>query len=100
MGDHKIITASIGEAKPPQKTSERRSWKHYSKSGLIELLNEVNFDLEIETVQGLYNDIENKLVTVVDKIAPICVIRLMVAFFRQKYLQKYIKGYTITHFYT
>ena len=57
MGDHKIITASLGEKKPIPKITERRSWKNYTKTQLIELLNEVKFDLEIQTVQELYNDL-------------------------------------------
>ena len=58
MGDHKIITATLGETKPQPKITERRSWKNYSKTGLLELLKEVKFDLEINTVQELCNEIE------------------------------------------
>ena len=35
MGDHKIITASLGVKKPKPKITERRSWKNYTKPGLI-----------------------------------------------------------------
>ena len=71
MGDHKIITATLGETKPQPKITERRSWKNYSKTGLLELLKEVKFDLEINTVQELCNEIENKIINVVDQITPI-----------------------------
>ena len=54
---------------------KRRSWKNYSKAGLINLLNEVKFDLEITTVQELSSDIENKIINVVDTIAPISKIK-------------------------
>ena len=37
----------------------------------MELQNDVKFDLEITTVQELSNDIENKIIDVVDIIAPI-----------------------------
>ena len=47
MGDHKIITADIGEQKPQPKLSIRRSWKNYSKAKLLELMKDVEFDLEI-----------------------------------------------------
>ena len=53
------------------KIAERRNRKNNSKSRLIELLNDVKFDLEITTVQKLANDIENKIIGVVDTIAPI-----------------------------
>ena len=42
MGDHKIITASLGAHKPLPKTTERRNWKNYSKTQLLEL------ELELE----------------------------------------------------
>ena len=48
------------------KIAERRNRKNNSKSHLIELLNDVKFDLEITTVQKLANDIENKIIGVVD----------------------------------
>ena len=35
----------------------------------MELLNDVKFDLEITTIQELSNDIENKIIDVVDIIA-------------------------------
>ena len=34
MGDHKIITAILGDLKPQPKITERRSWKNYSKSNM------------------------------------------------------------------
>ena len=71
MGDHKIIIANLGGIKPKPKTSERRSWKNYSKAGLLEMMKNVKFDLEISSVQELCNEIENKIINVVDKIAPI-----------------------------
>ena len=75
MGDHKIIIANLGGSKPNPRTSERRSWKNYSKAGLLELLKDVEFDLEISTVQELCNEIENKIINIVDKIAPISLLR-------------------------
>ena len=71
MGDHKIITATLGVKKPQPKITERRNWRNYSKTLLIELLAEIKFDLEITTVQELANDIENKITKVVDKMAPL-----------------------------
>ena len=44
---------------------------NYSKAHLITLLSEVEFDTDISTVQELSNEIENKIVSVVDIIAPI-----------------------------
>ena len=52
--------ANLGELKPQPKISERRNWRNYSKTGLIEIMKEVSFDLEITTVQELYNDIEKE----------------------------------------
>ena len=71
MGDHKIITANFGDIITPAKISYRRSWKNYTKESLINQLMEVQYDLEITTVQDLYNEIENKIINIVDKVAPI-----------------------------
>ena len=71
MGDHKIISATLGAPKPLPKITERRSWKNYSKTQLLVLLNEIVFDLEITSVQELANNIENNIIRVVDTIAPI-----------------------------
>ena len=71
MGDHKIINATLGVKKPQPKITERRNWRNYSKTLLIELLAEVKFDLEITSVQELANDIESKIIKVVDKMAPL-----------------------------
>ena len=71
MGDHKIITATIGAFVSAPKITFRRSWKNYSKEKLNEHLMEVQFDLEILTVQDLYNEIENKIINIVDTVAPI-----------------------------
>ena len=62
MGDHKIVTATLGAPKPVPKITERRNWKNYSKTKLLELLADVKFDLEIETVQELANNIENEII--------------------------------------
>ena len=43
----------------------------YSKTSLLNILKDVRFDLEITSVQDLANDIENKIITVADKVAPI-----------------------------
>ena len=61
MGDHKIITANLGDLKPLPKISERRSWKSYSKAGLIELLNKdykVVRNLLVNRFQILNNKID------------------------------------------
>ena len=51
MGDHKILTAILGDTKPKPITTERRNWKQYSKTNLIKLLEDTSFDLEIDTVR-------------------------------------------------
>ena len=56
MGDHKIITAYLGDLKPKPKITKRRSWKNYSKVVLLEQLNEVKFDLEMPLGLGLDRD--------------------------------------------
>ena len=54
MGDHKIITANIGDFKSVPKISYGRSWKNYTKESLNEQLMEVQFDLEMVTNHQIY----------------------------------------------
>ena len=48
----------------------RRNWKSYEKDKLISLLEDVDWNSDDDTVQGYWNTFENKLINVVDVIAP------------------------------
>jgi hypothetical protein len=53
------------------KITQRRNWRHYSKEKLNEKLIEVDWHNDCNTVQEAWNDLENKLVKIVDSLVPI-----------------------------
>ena len=71
IGDHKLITCSLNTTIPPIKPIYKRCWKNYENSSLLEELSLCRFEMDIEDVQQLWNNMENKIVTIVDKVAPI-----------------------------
>ena len=72
------------DKKPEPKITERRSWKNYTKNNLIRLLENVEFDLDINTVQELYTNIESKIINIADILAPIS-LRLTHCYYSMKY---------------
>ena len=48
----------------------KRAWKHYSKENLNKKLGSVSWDIGSIDVQGYWNTFEEKLVTIVDQVAP------------------------------
>jgi hypothetical protein len=57
----------------PKKKSTlfKRSWCNYDKSLLCEKLRSVNWEMFSDSVQGVWNEFENKLINIVDEIVPI-----------------------------
>ena len=49
----------------------KRDWRFYSKSISCSKLGHVNFDASIYNVQECWNDIENKLILIIDELIPI-----------------------------
>ena len=71
IGDHKILTFKLKESHEIPIEITRRDWRKYSKALLENELSKVSFNLEIKDVQALWNDMENILVKVSDKIIPL-----------------------------
>ena len=59
------------ESKTAPEVSWRRNWQRYNKELLLAELSKLNLDLTISNVQDHWNYLEQKLVTIADKIAPI-----------------------------
>ena len=51
--------------------SWQRNWQRYNKELLLAELSKLNLDLTFNNVQDHWNYLEQKLVTIADKIAPI-----------------------------
>ena len=49
----------------------KRDWRNYSKVNLLNMLNNVEWCMYIDNVQELWNDIEMKVVKIVDAIVPL-----------------------------
>jgi hypothetical protein len=48
-----------------------RNWIKYTKDALIHELNQVDWEIQSDMVQGSWDEIKNKLVAIVDKLAPL-----------------------------
>jgi hypothetical protein len=48
----------------------KRNWTQYNKETLIILLREIEWELASDTVQGCWDEFENKLVKIVDEVVP------------------------------
>ena len=53
----------------PTKVTIRGSWKTYSKQSLLDELAVINFSIETGDVQSTYNNFENFLLHIIDKLA-------------------------------
>ena len=71
IGDHKLISFDISENCKAVNTLTRRNWKSYSKQKLLHYLALENFNIETDSVQATWNNFENIIINIIDKIAPV-----------------------------
>ena len=71
FGDHTMVVASIALNKPRPTTYLRRDWRKYSREVLLSELNKIDWNIMDDSVQEYWNTFENKLVEVVDQVAPL-----------------------------
>jgi hypothetical protein len=71
FGDHELVMAHCYIIRQQPKITQRRDWRHYSKEKLNEKLVEVDWHNDCNTAQEAWNDLENKLVKIVDSVVPI-----------------------------
>ena len=69
--DHELIIAQASIARSLPKTTQRRDWRHYSKDLLCEKLSVVDWSSNASSVQESWNDLECKIINVVDTLIPI-----------------------------
>ena len=70
IGDHSLVTFTLNGLPPPSKITFKRSWLKYSKDVLLNELKKINFETGADSVQSIWDNIENHLINVVDKIVP------------------------------
>ena len=61
------LTVSVA----PPKIIMKRNWRNYSKELLLNMLSVSEFDYSINDVQQFWNNLENKIIKIVDTLAPI-----------------------------
>ena len=71
FGDHLLIILELTLVRPTIKNITRRSWRNYSKQNLINAFNEVVLEIDCIDVQQYWNEFENIIIDVIDKIVPI-----------------------------
>jgi hypothetical protein len=81
FGDHTMVVASVLLNKPSPSTYIRRDWRLYNSDVLKAELLKIDWDIQDDRVQDFWNSFENKLVGVVDLVAPL-------SEFRENYVPK------------
>ena len=71
FGDHLLIILELTLVRPTIKNITRRNWRNYSKQILVNALNPDMFEIDCIDVQQYWNEFENTIINVIDKILPI-----------------------------
>ena len=71
FGDHQMVYFNIQNVKTEIKTEIKRNWMLYTKEKLLQALMSEDWLLHSDDVQGCWNEMENKLIKIVDKLAPL-----------------------------
>ena len=71
IGDHLLVTFGLMGLPSEPKTVLKRSWINYSKDALLHELSNIDFSLVSDSVQSTWNNFENLLIPVIDKLLPI-----------------------------
>ena len=70
MGDHLLIIVEITGIVEKPKVILKRDWRLYSKNLLLTKLQTVQFNVDYESPQDLWNNFEITLLPIVDEIVP------------------------------
>ena len=70
IGDHKLITFKAQGNPLPPEIIMKRNWQNYTSTKLNELLSTINFDIEADLVQDIWNRFEAALLPVIDDLIP------------------------------
>lgn len=71
IGDHLIVSFNLNEQIPKPKLLLRRNWQFYSKEKLLAELSKVDFNCDTFDVQSYWNQLELKIVNIVDTLVPL-----------------------------
>ena len=71
FGDHLLVSITVRLEKGEPEISMRRDWRKYSKELLLGELSLVDWSSDVDNVQNIWDELESKLVRIVDKITPL-----------------------------
>ena len=71
FGDHKMILLNFDATKQTPVTSVKRNWSSYTREKLCEHLALSDWSIEDDSVQSYWNLFENRLINIVDIVAPL-----------------------------
>jgi endonuclease/exonuclease/phosphatase family metal-dependent hydrolase len=71
FGDHLLIACVIENEKSDPQHILRRCWVNYGKEALCDGLRMIDWNVKNDSVQGYWNEIEGKLLEVIDTIVPL-----------------------------
>ena len=71
IGDHLLLTFNINETPAKPMITVRRNWQFYNKAKLLQELEKEDFNCNANSVQEFWNNFENKLVTIADRLVPL-----------------------------
>ena len=70
-GDHLLVLVDIYTKKNPCLTTLCRDWQKYSQQSLIQELSSANLNFKSTSAQQYWNELENVLINISDKLAPL-----------------------------
>ena len=70
FGDHFSVVIEL-KIKHEKAAICRHNWKHYTPVKLNALLHDVDWQIEPDVVQAYWNNLESKIIEIVDQIAPL-----------------------------
>jgi hypothetical protein len=71
FGDHRMVYFDVFNGKTEIKSQIKRNWMHYTKESLLHSLSQEDWNLQSDNVQGCWNKMENKIIRIVDQLAPL-----------------------------
>ena len=70
FGDHLMITFNLPLVKPKIEATFKRDWRKYNSINLNLILSHEKWEISEDNVQNCWNDFENILIKIIDKLAP------------------------------
>ena len=70
IGDHSLVMFDIQCFVYPPEILMKRIWKNYTKDLLFDELSTIDFNIQADDPQSIWNQFEQNILTVIDELAP------------------------------